>query len=186
MLQFPAPVFKPGCDCLSRLHLGCAQVSTSKNSHLCIFSLSVWLTSHSPSVSVTAPDVQGKLPWRPTTPTVVWASPSMPGSEVRKTMQPYRDGGRQRIVGVQPWPRLWHDIFKNTCSKPQFLSHEADSLYVITQKKRRKEKSFIPISATKIWTINAEYEHYLQQEQDEFVCEGQCGSLNKRHTADML
>lgn len=60
----------------------------------------MFLTSYSPFVSVMVPVVQGKLPWRPTTPTVVWALPLMPGSEVRKTIQPHRDSGRQCIVGV--------------------------------------------------------------------------------------
>lgn len=115
----PVPVLKSECtvcNCLSRLNLGCAQVSTSntKISHLCILRLS--LSSYSPSVSVTVPDVQGKLPWRPTTPTAVWASPSMPGSEVRKTIQAYQDSGRQCIVGVLQWPR--HGIFKNACRGP--------------------------------------------------------------------
>lgn len=63
--------------------------------YVCTPVASVRLTPSPPSVSVTAPVAQGKLPWRPTTPTAVWASPSMPGSEVRK-----------RIVG-RPGPRQW-------------------------------------------------------------------------------
>lgn len=108
---FSVPVLKSGCtlpNCLPRLNLDCAQVNTTpKTTLLCVFSQHVTnILPPTPSVSVMAPGVQGKLPWRPTTPTAVWASPSMPGSEVRKTMQPYRDSGRQCIVGVLSWPRL--------------------------------------------------------------------------------
>lgn len=59
----------------------------------------MWLTSHSPSSSLPVSAVQGKLPWRPAAPTAVWASTSVPGSEVRKTIKPRQDGGKKCIVG---------------------------------------------------------------------------------------
>lgn len=91
------------CDCLFMLNLGTysgQHIQKKKRKTTYLFRLSMWPTSYSPSVSAMVPGVQGKLPWRPTTPTVVWALLSMPGSEVRKIIQPHRDSGRQRIVGV--------------------------------------------------------------------------------------
>jgi len=65
------------------------------------------------------PVVQGKLPWRPTTPTAVWASPSMPGLEVRKTVQPYETvGGGSLWVSCISQEYDRGSIFRNTCYDP--------------------------------------------------------------------